>query len=157
MGKWMQWLLTSHVRQYRRRYGGSGHIWQGRFKAFPTANDTYLVSMLRYIERNALRAGLVADAGAWRWSSAGLWTASAPRPAWLMDGLERRPSDWLRWVNAPQSKAEEEALRRCVQRGAPYGSPSWVDATAKRLRLEASLRPVGRPRRRATLMEAAEM
>src|SRR5262245_44407669 len=26
LGKWMQWLLTSHVRQYRKRYGGSGYV-----------------------------------------------------------------------------------------------------------------------------------
>jgi putative transposase len=31
----MQWLMTSHVRRYHRHYGSSGHVWQGRFKAFP--------------------------------------------------------------------------------------------------------------------------
>src|SRR5215207_2582578 len=59
LGRWMQWLLTSHVRRYRKRYGGSGHVWQGRFKTFPTANDDHLFSMLRYVERNPLRARLV--------------------------------------------------------------------------------------------------
>jgi hypothetical protein len=33
--RWMQWLLTSHVRRYHRHCGSSGHVWQGRFKAFP--------------------------------------------------------------------------------------------------------------------------
>ena len=32
---WMQWLMTSHVRWYHRRYGSSGHVWQGRYKSFP--------------------------------------------------------------------------------------------------------------------------
>ena len=34
-GRWMRWLLTSHVRRDHRRYGSSGHVWQGRFKSFP--------------------------------------------------------------------------------------------------------------------------
>ncbi|HEU5116465.1 MAG TPA: transposase, partial [Isosphaeraceae bacterium] len=36
LSRWMQWLLTTHVRRYRRHYGSSGHVWQGRFKALPT-------------------------------------------------------------------------------------------------------------------------
>lgn len=32
MGRWMQWLLTSHVRYYHKRYRTSGRVWQGRFK-----------------------------------------------------------------------------------------------------------------------------
>src|SRR5688572_53784 len=35
LSRWMQWLLTAHVRRYHRHYRGSGHVWQGRFKAFP--------------------------------------------------------------------------------------------------------------------------
>jgi hypothetical protein len=39
LGRWMQWLLTAHVHGYHKRYGGSGHVWQGRFRAFPIAED----------------------------------------------------------------------------------------------------------------------
>lgn len=35
LARWMQWLATCHVRRYHSRYKGSGHGWQGRFKAFP--------------------------------------------------------------------------------------------------------------------------
>jgi putative transposase len=62
LGRWMRWLLTAHVRRYRRRYGTSGHVWQGTFKAFPIEDDDHLVTVLRYVERNALRAELVAHA-----------------------------------------------------------------------------------------------
>jgi putative transposase len=31
LSRWMQWLLTAHVRRYHRHYGSSGHVWQGRF------------------------------------------------------------------------------------------------------------------------------
>ena len=71
LGRWMQWLLTAHARRYHRHYGTSGHIWQGRFRAFPVQDDDHLIAVLRYVERNALRAELVARAEDWKWSSAG--------------------------------------------------------------------------------------
>lgn len=59
LGHWMQWLLTAYARCYRPHYGTTGHDWQGRFKAFPVQYDVHLVTVLRYVERNALRAELV--------------------------------------------------------------------------------------------------
>lgn len=35
LSRWMQWLLTAYVRRYHRWCDSSGHVWQGRFKAFP--------------------------------------------------------------------------------------------------------------------------
>ena len=56
LSRWMQWLMTCHVRRYRRHYGSSGHVWQGRFKAFPIQADEHLLAVLRYVDRNPLRA-----------------------------------------------------------------------------------------------------
>lgn len=56
LSRWMQWLLTAHVRRYHRHYHGSGHVWQGRFKAFPIQRDEHLLTVMRYVERNPLRA-----------------------------------------------------------------------------------------------------
>jgi putative transposase len=69
LSAWMGWLLTAHVRRYHKHYRSSGHVWQGRFKAFPIQEDDHLLSVLRYIERNPLRAKLVAKAEDWSWSS----------------------------------------------------------------------------------------
>ena len=66
LGRWMQWLLTAHARRYHRHYGTTGHVWQGRFKAFPVEDDDHLVTVLRYVERNALRAELVSRAEDWK-------------------------------------------------------------------------------------------
>ncbi|MBY0526977.1 MAG: hypothetical protein K2R98_26525 [Gemmataceae bacterium] len=62
----MHWLLNTHVRRYHQHYHGSGHVWQGRFKAFPMAEDEHLLAVLRYIERNPLRAKLTRRAERWR-------------------------------------------------------------------------------------------
>ena len=49
LSRWMQWLMTSHVRRYHRHYKGSGHVWQGRFKAFPVHSDDHNLIVLRYV------------------------------------------------------------------------------------------------------------
>jgi putative transposase len=43
----IHWQLTTHVRRYLRHYRSSGHIWQGRFKAFPIQEDDHLLVVLR--------------------------------------------------------------------------------------------------------------
>jgi putative transposase len=53
------------VRRYHRAHGSSGHVWQGRFKAFPIQQDEHLLTVLRDVERNALRAKLLRRAERW--------------------------------------------------------------------------------------------
>jgi len=145
LSRWMQWLMTAHVRRYHRHYQGSGHVWQGRFKAFPIQQDEHLLTVLRYVERNPVRANLVERAEQWAWSSAPLWCRKE-LPAYLLAGPVRYEGNWLAWVNRPQTDAEEADLRKCVARGTPFGGPLWQRRTAGRLGLESSLRPRGRPR-----------
>jgi putative transposase len=104
--RWMHWVLNAHVRRYHQHYHSSGHIWQGRFKAFPIQLDEHLLSVLRYVER---------------------------------------PRNWLEWVNQPLTMNELADIRQSDTRGAPYGQAAWMQRTAKRLGLESTLRPRGRP------------
>jgi putative transposase len=120
MSAWMQWLLTAPVHGYRRRYRGSGHVWQGRFKAFPIAADEHLLTVLRYVERNPLRAGLVGRAADWPWSSPGVWLRP-PLLAWLDAGPVPRPLGSLEYMQTPHTEAELAARRSSVERGVPYG------------------------------------
>ena len=151
-GRFMQWLFTSHVRRHHRRYPGrgGGHVWQGRFKSFPVqAEPDALHAVVRYVERNPLRAGLVESAGGWPWGSLPSRRPGAPRPAWLAAWPEDapEPGDWAALVDAPQTEAELAALRRSVARGSPYGGDAWRAAAAARLNLASTLRPRGRPGR----------
>ncbi len=146
LSRWMQWLLTTQVRRYRRHHGSSGHVWQGRFKAFPCQDDGHLITLLRYVERNALRAGLAARAEDWPYSSLRL-TSGGSGPVVLDLGPLRRKAAWRRRIDTPLSDIELAAVRRCVARGAPFGDDAWVAATANALGLESSLRPRGRPKK----------
>jgi len=108
-----------------------------------------VTSVLRYVERNPVRAGLVARAQDWAFSSLRWWRDEAARPDWVDPSWLDRPSDWLRRVNRPLSEAELAALRRSVQRGTPLGSRRWTLRMAAALGLESTLRPRGRPRKEA--------
>jgi len=145
LSRWMQWLLTAHVRRYHTHYQSSGHVWQGRFKAFPIQQDEHLLTVLRYIERNPVRSGLVARAEQWRWSSLRGRDRSSPSSL-LHPSPVPRGEEWLKRVNAAVTEAELDSLRHSVNRGTPFGSQEWVSRNARRLGLEASLRPRGRPR-----------
>ena len=149
LGPWMQWLLTSHVHYHRRRYATIGRIWQGRFKAFPIQQDDHLLTVLRYVERNPVPAGLVVNAAAWRWSSAA-WrdrdTGAPLRP----DGLPapspvELPRPWIEWVDRPLSEDTLARVRECNRRDRPYGDRAWVQGAADRLGLRPTLNPRGRP------------
>lgn len=146
LSRWMQWLLTSHVRRYHRHYHSSGHVWQGRFKAFPIEQDEHLLTVLRYVERNPLRAGVVERAQDWHWSSL-VWRTKGKRPAMLAKWPVTCPRNWIDHVNRPQTEAELLALQRSIDRGAPFGDDRWSQRVANRLGLESSLRPRGRPRK----------
>jgi putative transposase len=149
LSRWMQWLLTAHVRRYHAARGSEscGRVWQGRFKAFPIQQDAHLLTVLRYVERNPLRANMVRRAEEWAWSSSGL-----PEALTLSSPLER-PEGWLDLVNAPQTPMELEAVQRSVTRGAPLGNDAWMVATAHSLGLESSLRPRGRPPKSGIIRE----
>ena len=105
-----------------------------------------VLSVLRYVHRNPLRAWLVTSADAWPWSSLssrGAASAEQRPPLTLPPG--GLPSDWLAQVNQPQDEKELASLRRCVQRGAPFGREEWVKQMATTLGLDSTLRPRGRP------------
>jgi len=145
----MQRLTNTHVKRWKehRREIGYGHLYQGRYKSFPVQTDEYFYQVVRYVERNALRANLVARAEAWRWSSLGVMTRPDALQRLISDWPIPRPTLWSDHVNAPQTEAELAALRRCVNRGTPYGDAAWVESTSERLQLDSTLRPRGRPRR----------
>jgi putative transposase len=150
LAAFMQRLSITHVRRWQehRRFVGLGHVYQGRYKSFPVQTDEHFFTVARYVERNALRANLTARAEEWRWSS--LWRRSYGTlddqtllSAWPL----APPTNWIEWVNQPETEAELNALRQSAQRGRPYGQPGWQKQIAKRLGLESAYRPVGRPRK----------
>jgi putative transposase len=148
--KLLRWLTLTHSVRWQAHYHctGSGHVYQNRFKAFPIQEDEHLYAVIRYVERNPLRAGLVQRAEDWPWSSLGARQAGKPCAAWLHPWPVPMPRDWLGWVNEAQTAAELAAVRCSVVRGRPFGSAEWQASVVQQLGLQATVRPRGRPRKR---------
>jgi len=143
----MRWITVTHTQRWHahRQSSGSGPVYQGRFKSFPVQTDEHFLTVARYVERNALRAKLVRRAEQWQWSS--LWAhAHREGAAFLSDWPVERPRQWVAWVNESERRSDLEDLRCSAQRGRPFGSEGWVARIAKRLGLESTLRPRGRPK-----------
>ena len=143
-------LTLTHTMRWHAHYrtGGMGHLYQGRFKSFPVQSDEHLLAVMRYVERNPLRAGLVDKVEAWQWSSA--WARRRPQDEhpWLATIDDPPlPRQWRANVNKPQTEAEVSSIRRCIVRGSPFGDDRWTKSSVARLGLERSLRPRGRPRK----------
>jgi putative transposase len=126
ISQWVHWLCTTHVRHYHAKHSTSGRIWQGPYKACLVQTDQYLLTVMRYVERNALEARLVKRAEDWRWGSL-RWRRSASAPLELTPSPLALPSYWSEFVNQPQTAAELAAIRKCVHRQTPFGDPAWVE------------------------------
>ena len=146
LSDWMHWVFTTHVRWHHEKYSTTGRVWQGRFKAFPIQEDHHLLTVMRYVERNASRAKLVERAEDWEWGS--LAWRRTPRPAVdLAESPVPLPSYWRHYTNEPQTDVELAEVRACVNRQRPFGAKEWVDRQVKELGLESSVTPAGRPPR----------
>jgi len=150
LSSFMQRMTNTHTQRWQKakQRVGHGHLYQGRFKSFPIETDDHFYQVVRYVERNALRAGLVERAEHWRWGS--LWRRVERRRAPLLTDWPLSESPlWPEHVNQPHTEAELAEIRRCVQRASPFGSPGWVEQTAEKLGLLSTIRSRGRPRNNA--------
>ena len=68
MSNFLRWVSLTHTMRLHSHYhtAGQGHIYQGRFKSCPIQDDQHFLVACRYVERNALRAGLVKRAEDWK-------------------------------------------------------------------------------------------
>jgi putative transposase len=111
--------------KFNRKTGESGHLWQGRF--FSTALDErHFWSAVRYVERNPVRAGLVARAWEYRWSSAAAHCGLRADPL-LSGDLEQADhvGDWKAFLSS-EDEAEVRLLRRQTRTGRPCGGEAFV-------------------------------
>jgi putative transposase len=150
LGKFMQWLTLTHTQRWHQQKNtkGTGHLYQGRYKSFIIEEDNHLLSVIRYVERNALRARLVRKAENWKFSS--LWRriyGKEQHKKLLSKWPILEPKDYLLFVNMAQSKKEEESLRLSVTKGKPFGNDNWSINIIKKFGLESTVRPPWRPKK----------
>jgi putative transposase len=146
LSRMMQWVMTSHVRYYHCKNKTSGHVWQGRYKSFIVQKGGYYLNLIRYIEANALRAGMVQKAEDWRYGSL-FDRLTKKRSKILCKPLMALVDDWAQFVNEPISEDEIDRMRNSVNRQAPLGDEKWQTKTAAKHGLASTLSSIGRPRK----------
>ena len=132
---------------------GTGHLYQGRFKSFPIQSDGHLLTVMRYVERNPVRANFIELAEDWQWISAHARRQRAEERRWLaIPDAPPLPRNWRSWVNKIETEAELNSQRSNVKRRVPFGDDKWNRNSAVRLGLETTTRPRGRPKKETPLM-----
>ncbi|MGA1753838.1 MAG: transposase [Pontimonas sp.] len=151
MSNFLRWVSLTHTMRLHAHdgTGGQGQVYQGRLKRFPVQDDEHFLLVCRYVERNALRAGLVRRAEDGTWGSLNRWLEEPEREPRLLSAwpIARSPR-WAERVNKPLTAAELKAVRTSVNRGSPFGDGNGVQAISRHLNLQSTLRPRGRPKKR---------
>jgi putative transposase len=102
-----------------------GHLFQERFHSFPIQTDPHLLTVVRYVERNPVRARMVPQAVTYPWSSARHHVQQTPDRLVTNSPIHAIAPDWGRLLLA-EDDDQLEALRRHVRTGRPWGSDAWV-------------------------------
>ena len=128
VGRMIHWLTTTHSARVRVRTEtiGSGHVYQGRYKSFLVETDNYLLSVVKYVERNPVRAKLVHHAEDWRWGSAYRRIFGTQKSKMLLSPSPTPlPLGYRKWVNNADSTSELEEIRVSLDKNLPYGGIDW--------------------------------
>jgi putative transposase len=127
LSRFMARLTNTHVKQYQAKHQsvGMGHLYQGRYKSFMIEEGNYFYTVLRYVERNALKAKLCQQAEDWPWGSAYLRARGGSR---LLSPLPiDLPNYYLKDLNAAITVSEEEAVERSEKLSVPFASAVWQE------------------------------
>jgi putative transposase len=163
IGRMMQSLGRRYVRSVNDRYHRTGTLWEGRYKACPVEDGTYLMHCHRYIELNPLRAAMVTDPADYPWSSHRCNTSGTCDPlishhrSYLSisrDPDERR-ARYRAFVMETVSAHELDAIRGHVQRQHAFGTSRFREAIEAQLGRPAGPRKIGRPRKAEASAESA--
>jgi len=150
----MQAMGSRYVRWFNARHGRTGTLWEGRFRSTVVQTDRYLLACMRYLESNPVRAGLVDEPSAFRWSSCrhhiGLRVDPLITEHAVFWGLGNTPferqSAYRRLFEQGGGEEEIQAIRQATRRGWALGEPSFVEEVSVKAGRRASPVRPGRPR-----------
>ena len=146
--KFMQWLTLTHTQRWHTKNNttGTGHLYQGRYKSLLVQDDTHLLGLIRYVERNPLRAKLVNNLNNWHFSS--YWRrmhGTNEHRKILSDWPIEIPGSYDTFIRDSVTVEELDSIRNAVQRGQLYGSEGWFNRMKRSLKI-AEKKPRGRPK-----------
>lgn len=151
----MKAITIAHTRRYHQKYQTSGHIWQGRFKSPIVSEDEYLLTLMRYIEQNPVRAGIVDHPKKYPFSS---YQANVKidkddllnkgdNPVFLSLGktIEERVSRYKEFAISLLEEDKLKLIRKSLGGQTHYASEIFLSQIKERLAMKQR-KPRGRPK-----------
>ena len=135
--------------------GRRGTLWEGRYKASPIQKEAYLLSFLRYVELNPVKANMVDSVDQYNWSSFGQRANPTTRDmldidnCYLALGLSesQRLETYRRYLAQSTSAQEAQLIGKALQRNQLTGNALFVDEVETRIGIRIEMRGRGRPRK----------
>jgi putative transposase len=138
-----------YAQRFNAEHSRSGHLWQARFYSCP-AEEAALLAVMRYIEQNPVRAGIVTHAWEYPWSSAAAHVGRR-KDSGLVDtgwwAAQISAAEWRKLLEGAEDPERVTEIRRRTMIGRPLGSPEFVNEIEARLYRQLTCRPPGRPRK----------
>ncbi len=136
---WMQAVGRRYVRYFNDRHGRSGTLWEGRYRSTLIQTDRYFLACMAYIDLNPVRAGMVADARDFPWSSHGHYAGLrsdkliTPHPLyWSLGNTPfAREAAYAELVRAGVAQADVTLLTEATLRGWAAGDAAFVELLQK--------------------------
>ena len=150
LGAFMHRLSNAHTRKVHARTNtnGSGHLYQGRYKSFLVGSENYVLAVIKYTERNAVRAKLVRLCEEWQWGSAWRRIYGTAQQKKLLDQIPvQLPDDYAKWINTAEKLDDLDMIRISTNKSVPYGKGQWVEEMVSKYHLESTLKSPGRPKK----------
>ncbi len=155
MGKMMQWLGRHYVPYFNHKYQRVGTLWQGRYRATVIDPERYLLTCMRYIELNPVRASLVVDPAAWRWSSCAHHVGMQSDPVitdhalyWSLGNTPfQREATYKALLELALTSEEVQALQEATRKGWVLGSDRFKADLEKQVQRRVQPGRRGRPRK----------
>jgi putative transposase len=149
VGLLMKRLAGRQTRYVNKLEGRSGSLWEGRYKASAIDGDAYLLQCCRYIDLNPVKAGMVASADQYQWSSYRMKVGAVKRD-WLdFDecylGLKKPSVNYRQFVEMGISKSEQQFIHQAVARNQLTGGTTFIDEIEARTGIRIECRKRGRP------------
>ena len=133
-----------YTRMINFRQGWRGHLWQGRFASYILDNE-YLISAVRYIEMNPVKAGLVRNPEDWQWSSAKYHIHGEADPLIKESPLRQIiEGDWKEFLYSSIPEHTVKTIQKHERTGRPLGSTNFIKYLEKKLNCNLTLKRAGR-------------
>lgn len=158
ISKVFQSVGRKYVQYFNFTYKRSGTLWEGRYRATVVDSERYLLTVMRYIELNPVRADMVAHPRDYRWSSYGRnadgetgqnldWLTPHREYRRLGRSAEERQAAYRQLFRAAVAKDDLQAIRDCTHKGWALGGARFSEKIEALTQRRSVSKGVGRPRK----------